>query len=72
MVAYTSPQQRKEEESERPRGEVDKIKFIDLRFERWQVVRFRKAKEGKTFHELHGPGMNDDLWDRVRGLGMLI
>ena len=32
------------EESERPRGEGDQIKFIDLRFERWQVVRLRKAR----------------------------
>ena len=44
MVAYTKPQQRKKEESERIRGERDKIKFIDLRFKRWQVVRFRKAR----------------------------
>ena len=43
MVAYTKPQQRKKEESERLRGERDQIKFIDLRFEKWQVVRFRKA-----------------------------
>ena len=35
MVAYTKPQQRKKEESERLRGEGDQIKFIDLRFERW-------------------------------------
>ena len=34
MVAYTNPQQRKKEESERLRGEGDQIKFIDLRFER--------------------------------------
>ena len=40
MVAYTKPQQRKKEESERLRGERDKIKFIDRRFERWQVVGF--------------------------------
>ena len=33
--AYTKPQQRKKEESERLRGERDQIKFIDLRFERW-------------------------------------
>ena len=33
MVAYTKPQQRKKEESERLRGERDQIKFIDLRFE---------------------------------------
>ena len=33
------PQQRKKEESERLRGERDRVKFIDLAFERWQVVR---------------------------------
>ena len=33
-MAYAKPQQRKEEESERLRGEGDKVKFIDLRFER--------------------------------------
>ena len=33
MVAYTKPQHRKKEESERLRGERDQIKFIDLRFE---------------------------------------
>ena len=44
MVAYTMPQQRKKEESERLRGERDQIKFIDLGFGRWQVVRFRKAR----------------------------
>ena len=38
------PQQRKKDESERVRGERDRIKFIDLRFERWQVVGFRKAR----------------------------
>ena len=44
MVTYTKPQHRKTEESKRLRGERDKIKFIDLRFERWQVVRFGQAK----------------------------
>ena len=44
MVAYTIPQQRKKEESERLRGERDQIKFIDVGFERWEVVRFRKAR----------------------------
>ena len=43
MGTYTKPQQRKKEESERLREEGDQIKFIDLRFERWRVVRFRKA-----------------------------
>ena len=44
MVAYTKPQQRKKEESERLIGERDQIKFTDLRFERLQVGRFRKAR----------------------------
>ena len=44
MVAYTKPQQRSKEESERLRGERDQIKFIDLGFERWQVARFRIAR----------------------------
>ena len=34
MVACTKPQQMKKEESERLRGAIDQIKFIDLRFER--------------------------------------
>ena len=42
MVTYTKSQQRKKEESERLTGEGDYIKFIDLRFERWQVVEFWK------------------------------
>ena len=37
MVAYTKPQKRKREESEKLRGERDQIKFIDLEFEKWQV-----------------------------------
>ena len=44
MVAYTKPQQWKKEDCEKLRGERDQIKFIDLGFERWQVVRFRKAE----------------------------
>ena len=44
VVAYTLPQQLKKEESGWLRGERDQIKLIDLRFERWQVVRFRKAR----------------------------
>ena len=43
-MACTNPQQRKKEESEQLRGERDKIKFIDLRFERWQVVGLGKAR----------------------------
>ena len=37
MAAYTKPQQRKEK-TERLRGEGNKFKFIDRRFERWLVV----------------------------------
>ena len=44
MVAYTKPQQRKKEESKKLRGQRDQIKFIDLRFERWQVAGLRKAR----------------------------
>ena len=33
---------KKKEESERLRGERDHIKFIDLGFERWQIVRFKR------------------------------
>ena len=33
-MAYTKPQHRKKEESERLGGERDQIKFIDLGFER--------------------------------------
>ena len=62
-------QQRKKEESEQLRGERDQIKFIDLRFERWQVVGQKSNEEGKTFHKLHVLGIKHDLWDRVRGLG---
>ena len=44
MATYTKPQQWKKEEGEKLRGEGDQIKFIDLRVERWQAVRFRKAR----------------------------
>ena len=35
---------KEKEESDWPRGERDQIKFIDLGLERWQDVRFRKAR----------------------------
>ena len=44
---------RKKEEREKVRGEGDQTKFIDLRFEKWQVVRFRKARRGQACHKLH-------------------
>ena len=43
MVDYAKPQRRKKEESERLTVEREYIKFIDLRFERWQVIGFRKV-----------------------------
>ena len=44
MASYTTPQQWKKEKSERLRGEGDQIKFIDIRFERGQVVGFGKER----------------------------
>ena len=35
---------RKEERGRRLRGEGDQTMFIDLRFEIWQVARFRKER----------------------------
>ena len=35
---------KEERRGEKLRGERDQIKFIDLGFERWQVVRIRKAR----------------------------
>ena len=43
-MVYTKLQQRKKEKRERLRGERSQIKFIDLRFERWQVVGLRKGR----------------------------
>ena len=37
----------------------------DVRFDRGQDS--GKQKEGKTFHKLHVPAMNDDFWDRFHG-----
>ena len=54
MVTYTMPQQRKKKErSERLRRDRDQIKFIDFGFERWQVVRFRKARTQGLSYKYH-------------------
>ena len=50
MVAYKKPQEREREESQRRRGERDQIKFIDRRFERWQVVRSFEPQGSKFQH----------------------
>ena len=42
---YKAP---KKEESKRLRGERDQIEFIDLRFERWQVVGLNELCWGKA------------------------
>ena len=40
---------RAKEESERLRGDGDQTKYIDLRFERWQVVRFGKTRMSQPY-----------------------
>ena len=44
-MVFTKPLQWKKEDSERMTGEGDKIKFIDLGFERGQVVGFWKGRK---------------------------
>ena len=44
---YKAPTKEERRKRKAKRGERDQIKFIDLRFERWQVVRFRKGKRGQ-------------------------
>ena len=52
MAAYPQLQQRKKAESKRLRGERYQIKFIDLAFERWQVVASRKSQK-KARHSIN-------------------
>ena len=69
MVAYTKPQQGMKEESERLRREREirsSLLILDLKDGKWHDS---AKQEHKTFHKLHVLGINDDLWDRVRGLG---
>ena len=48
-LCHGKAQQCKKEESDRLRGAGDKIKVIDLRFERWQVVGFGKGRRRQCF-----------------------
>ena len=48
MVAYKKSQKRKKGEREMLRGERDEIKFVDLRFERWQVLGLTELCCGKA------------------------
>ena len=43
MVAYAKLQKGRKKKA-KGLEERDQIKFIDLRFERWQVIRFRTAR----------------------------
>ena len=76
MVAYAKPHKRKKEECERLRGERERererereirlsLLILDLRDGELQDS--GKQERGKTFQDLFVLGMNDDLWDRVRG-----
>ena len=61
-MAYTKPQQRKKEESERLRGERDiSSSLLTLDLTDGKLKDSGKQEEGKTFHKLHFLGMNDDL-----------
>ena len=40
---YKAPTKEERRKQKAKRRERDQIKFIDLRFDRWQVVRFRKG-----------------------------
>ena len=42
---YKAPTQEERRKRKAKGREGDDIKFIDLRFERWQVVAFRKARK---------------------------
>ena len=52
MVADTKPQQQKKEERERLREERDQIKFIDLRFLKWQVVGLGEARRRQELPQI--------------------
>ena len=65
-VLYKAPTM-EERRQKRLRGEGDKIKFINLRLERWQVVRFGKGRGRQNIPCFLG--MHDHLWDRNQGFG---
>ena len=65
---YTKPQQRKTEvKGEEEREIKSSLLILDLKYGKLQDS--GKQEEGKTLPNLHVLGMNDDLWDRFRGLG---
>ena len=56
-------------EGEMLRGEVDQVKFIDMRFERGKVVGVGKGRRRQDALEIACLGMNDDLQNRLFRLG---
>ena len=44
MVYKARTKEGRRKQKAKRREERDQIKFIDLRFKKWQVVRFRKAR----------------------------
>ena len=69
-MALTKPHQRKSEEKEKvlEEGEIRSSLLIQHLKDR-NLSHLGKEEEGKSFHKLHVLGMNDDLWDRVCGVG---
>ena len=70
MVAYTKPQLTKEERRKRKakRRDRDQIKFIVLRFERWQVVRLSELCWGKAMVAYTKPQLRKkEESERLRG-----
>ena len=70
-MAYTKPQQWKKEESQRLQEHELRpcLSILDLKECKLQDT---GKEEGKICHELHIVGLNDNLWDRVCGLGSKI
>ena len=60
MVAYTKPQRRKKEESERRRGERDQIEFTDLRFEKFKC----KSSNGNKY--IKGGHVDMMVWQEMK------
>ena len=69
-MAFTKPQQRKKEESERLRGEGDQIESMDLSFERCKVVGLRelcRAKAMVTYTKPQQWKKEESKWLRGEG-----
>ena len=69
MVAYKKPnnERKKKVKGCEERKIRSSLLILDLKDSKLQNS--GKQEEGKTFHKLYVLGMNDDLWDRLHGLG---